>query len=110
MANSSGRGGFQKGQSGNPGGRAKVVADVRELARAQTTSALRALVEIIEDQKAPAAARIAAANSLLDRGYGKPEAKLEANIISARVIRAPKPCKSPEEWSERYGGIQASPR
>jgi hypothetical protein len=62
---------FQKGQSGNAGGRPRVLAEVRELARAHTTSALNTLVEIVKNKKAPPAARIAAANSILDRGYGK---------------------------------------
>jgi hypothetical protein len=61
---------FKKGQSGNPGGRPKILADVRELARAHTNSAFNALVEIVTNKKAPPVARIAAANSILDRGYG----------------------------------------
>jgi uncharacterized protein DUF5681 len=93
---------FQKGQSGNPGGRPKILADVRELARAHTASAMNALVQIVEDENAPSAARVAAANSLLDRGYGKPEAKIDANISRHAVIRSPEACASAEEWLAKY--------
>jgi hypothetical protein len=78
------------------------LADVRELARAHTASAMKALVQIVEDEGAPPAARVAAANSLLDRGYGKPEAKIDANISRHAVIRAPEPCASVEEWQAKY--------
>jgi Family of unknown function (DUF5681) len=87
---------FKKGQSGNPGGRPKILADVRELARAHTASAMNALVQIVEDANAPPAARVTAANSLLDRAYGKPEAKIDANISRHAVIRSPEPCASVE--------------
>jgi hypothetical protein len=93
---------FKKGQSGNPGGRPKILADVRELARAHTVSAMNALVQIVEDESGPAAARVAAANSLLDRGYGKPEAKIDASISRRVVIRGPEPCGSAEEWQTKY--------
>src|SRR5688500_1805009 len=63
---------FVKGQSGNPGGRPKVVGDVQTLARERTTAAISALTEIVEDRQAPPAARVSAATALLDRGYGKP--------------------------------------
>jgi hypothetical protein len=62
---------FQKGISGNPGGRPKVLGDVQELAR-QKPEAITTLANIMNDEKAPSAARVAAANALLDRGYGKP--------------------------------------
>ena len=63
---------FQKGTSGNPGGRPRVLADVQELARRRSPDAINTLAAIMDDQKAPPAARVAAANALLDRGYGKP--------------------------------------
>ena len=62
---------FEKGQSGNPGGRPKVVAEVRELARQRAPEAIAALVKVMTEGKSEAA-RVAAANSLLDRGWGKP--------------------------------------
>ncbi len=63
---------FKKGQSGNPGGRPKVIAEVRDLAREQTDKAVKTLISIMDNSKAADAARAAAANSLLDRGWGRP--------------------------------------
>ncbi len=50
---------------------AKAKADIRSLARSQTEKAVKVLVGIMSQSKAPAAARVAAANALLDRGWGK---------------------------------------
>lgn len=61
---------FQKGQSGNPGGRPKVAGHIRELAREHGERAIERLVELMEGED-PRVARAAAAD-LLDRGYGKP--------------------------------------
>jgi len=47
MANLNGRGGFKKGQSGNPGGRPRGLVSVMEEARRHTTEAIRVLVELI---------------------------------------------------------------
>jgi len=74
---------FKKGQSGNPNGRPKVVAEVRDLARQHTTTAINTLVEILGDKEEPAAARVSAASAILDRGYGKPS---QTNEISGKVI------------------------
>jgi hypothetical protein len=63
---------FEKGKSGNPGGRPKALREVDALAREHTTDALKVLAEIYKDKDTPAAARVAAINSLLDRGWGKP--------------------------------------
>jgi hypothetical protein len=62
---------FPKGQSGNPGGRPKEILAIVELARAHSPAAIRTLASIVGDKKAPPAARVAAANSILDRAYGK---------------------------------------
>lgn len=63
---------FEKGKSGNPGGRPKVVGEVQTLARQSTAEAVETLRDIMRDKKAPPAARVTAANSILDRGYGRP--------------------------------------
>lgn len=70
---------FEKGQSGNPGGRPKEVAEVRELARTYTPQALETLKEIMSDKNAPPAARVSAANAILDRAYGRPSQEVALN-------------------------------
>src|SRR5690349_17435827 len=85
---------FPKGVSGNPGGRPKVLSDVQELARQKSPEAITTLA-IMHDEKAPPAARVAAANALLDRGYGKPTqpisqtlAKIDPSSISDEELAA----------------------
>src|SRR5262245_36077544 len=50
---------------------AKTPTDIRTLARAHTDTALNVLAGIMMQPKAPHAARVAAAQALLDRGWGK---------------------------------------
>ena len=71
---------FSKGVSGNPGGRPKVLGDVQELAREKSPEAIETLSNIMRDEKAPPAARVAAANALLDRGYGKPTQPISQTV------------------------------
>lgn len=51
---------------------AKAPTEIRSLARSHTESALKVLAGIMNEPEAPHAARVSAANSLLDRGWGKP--------------------------------------
>ena len=54
--------------------------DIKDLARQHTQNALQTLVEIMGDNEAPANARLNAANSLLDRGWGKSTTHTEVSI------------------------------
>ena len=56
------------------------ITDLRDFARQHTRAAIETLVSVMEDPKSPAAARVAAAQGLLDRGYGKPTRHIEAEI------------------------------
>ena len=70
--NRTGAGGFTKGQSGNPGGRPREIGEIKELARCHTSAAFEALRGIMSDEKAPPSARVAAAEAILNRGWGRP--------------------------------------
>ncbi len=71
------KGRFLPGSSENPMGRAKITLDVKKLAREHTEAAIITLVEIMLDKELSANARVTAANSVLDRGYGRPVQQVE---------------------------------
>lgn len=62
---------FEPGQSGNPGGRPKLPEDAKQLARGYTRAAIETLAGVMQNDEAPAAARVTAASTLLDRAWGK---------------------------------------
>jgi hypothetical protein len=80
---------WERGQSGNPGGRPRrpatvearqVIHDVKEAAKALTAKAIATLENVMDDPRAPPAARVAAATTVLDRGWGRPTQSIEGNV------------------------------
>lgn len=64
---------WQKGQSGNPGGRPKAERDIIALARAHTPAAIAALAAALKSKRE----RVPAAIALLDRAWGKPQQHID---------------------------------
>jgi hypothetical protein len=53
------------------------LTEIRSLARSHTRSALNVLVAVMRNTKATPPARVAAANAILDRGWGKATQPIE---------------------------------
>ena len=57
----------------------------------------------MSNPKAAPAARVSAANSLLDRGYGKPPQHITGEGGPSYVVRLPEPSATVEEWVASLG-------
>lgn len=70
---------------------AKAPSLIKSLARAHTETALKVLAGIMNQSDAPPAARVAAASTLLDRGWGKPTQPIagddDADPVRLETIR-----------------------
>ena len=111
MTNPTGKGGFQRGQSGNPGGRSKLPADIREAFKARAPQALEVLTRCLQSDDDRIA--MMAAQAILDRGYGKPTQSIDANINedggSVRYIaEVPIKDETTEEWLKGNAAYLAS--
>jgi hypothetical protein len=89
------RGGRQKGVP-NKAGR-----ELREVAQEYTPVAMKTLADICEKGESEAA-RVAAANALLDRGHGKP-----TNLVVADVTQRPGQPTYSEPISETVAWIES---
>ena len=77
MADRNELGQFLPGMSGNAGGRPKLIGEVRDLARQFTEEAVETLASIMRNPESPTPARVAAAQALLDRGWGRAAQQVE---------------------------------
>jgi hypothetical protein len=77
---------------------AKTPLEIASLARMHTRKAVRTLAAVMNEPHAPYAARVAAAEALLDRGWGKPKQSHEAAIMHHYVLEVPPTSLSSAEW------------
>jgi hypothetical protein len=66
-----------------PNGQSQGSCEIRSLARSHTRTAIRVLVGIMRCKDATPAARVSAANAILDRGWGKATQPLESAVDGA---------------------------
>ncbi len=76
---------FKKGQSGNPGGRPKAEREVVEAARAAGDRCIEVLQGLVEHEDPRV--QLAAADQLLNRGFGKPRQSIETDFRPELKIR-----------------------
>lgn len=74
---------FQKGKSGNPGGRPKVNPEVKELAKKNSKRAMARIIELMDDEDPRIA--LMAAKEVLDRALGKVGAALDEDADTKSV-------------------------
>lgn len=98
---------FRKGVSGNPGGRPKEKADVKDLARKHSPEAFSRILDLMRSENSRVA--LAASQEVLNRAWGKPETSVHATIETPvlTVIRAPEVTASTEEWRCKYAPKEA---
>lgn len=105
---------WQKGVSGNPGGRSKTTKQLAKLAREYTDEALATVVSIMRDEGNKPIDRLRAADIILDRGYGKAKQKIEledaalAGPVLADVVA--ELVSDPGALSRAHAAIGARPR
>lgn len=68
---------FQPGNCANPGGRPKIPEEVKEMARAASPQAMKALIGILESQDSRPNDIIRAAEVIMNRAYGTPTQSVE---------------------------------
>ncbi len=101
--NPTGRGGFQKGQSGNPGGlKHKHIGDLSKEARRYAGLAVSTLVRIC--RKGIERNQLAAARELLDRGYGRPLQMIDASLLRKKLTEL-----SPDELAALEARLLTEP-
>jgi len=71
-----------------------------------TESAIKVLAGIMTKTDAPAAARVSAAQVLLDRGWGKAEQRVEAEHVHRYVADLPAVAETTEQWQSQHAPVK----
>lgn len=71
---------WRSGQSGNPKGRPPKKEIAAKLAEKHLKRSMQLLRDVVDDETAPTQSRIAAANLILERGFGKAPVEIETSL------------------------------
>lgn len=63
---------FQKGKSGNPGGRPKLDPEIKSLCQRHSVEAIKTAISIYQNEDKKDSDRIRCIEIILDRAWGKP--------------------------------------
>ena len=105
------KGRFQRGQSGNPGGRPKIALEVKELARQHGPAAFARIVEL--SKSSDERISLAASQEILNCAYGKPTQAVShmgeggGAVIFKTVYEAQLPAPSEMSFWARTGAADA---
>lgn len=96
------RGGKREGAGRPKGAVSKATADIKAAASEYSEAALSVLITVAKNTKAPAAARVAAANAILDRAHGKPKQSVDVDAkglgpVSVTYVASSGPAPTPTE-------------
>lgn len=79
-------GGKRPGAGRRKGAVSQAKLDISAMAKEHAETALKVLVAVANNAKAPSAARVSAASAILDRGFGKPRQSVELEGTMAGVM------------------------
>jgi hypothetical protein len=101
---------FQKGVSGNPGGKSKKLEELRKLALENCPRALERIVELVESEDERVA--MMAAKEILDRGIGRPKPAEDGDEASTKgltinIIRYTDGDKPPAQLAAKTISVRA---
>ena len=89
--------------------KARTLTEIRSIARSHTRTAINVLAGIMRSKDATPAARVSAANSILDRGWGKVAQPLQSGDDPLEVIhRIERVIVHPEDASEENADRKGS--
>lgn len=95
---------FQKGQSGNPGGKSKEQVAFMKLARSKAPAAFKRILKMATEPNPDQNIVLKANQFIVERAWGKAAQSIEANVsgdVTHYVARLPAIIEDAKKWLEQ---------